>query len=533
MINTNFSRLGLATAIQRNRSRRGLAAEGGLSLIEVMISMMMLGFIVIAVFTGFNAASRSTVEQRSHDQASLLAAQSQEELRSDSAATLDTIEEPITHVYTQTLGGQKYTITQTDRWIPDNNQSATCSASGKEHSNQAGDYLRIKTTVTWPQLAADEKRPALEEASIITPPDGSGLEVDVLNGRTPEGPVAGVTALAGEAEATTGEAGCVIFGGIPATRINIEVFKLGDVTEAGAVRKIYPEFSITPNITTSVQPVLNTGSNITAEFTHEGKAATGDTFVAYNPKMNLAPDFEVGSTRFGPFIETTGEYDALTGIAPTKEEPEPYKSAAKTAISSAYYPTGDLFPFEKGPWLVYAGDCPANNPHTVDESEISESSISVALEPGQDPTVKVPTSEVKLTAYKGTKSSSGGVETTARPVKITNIACQELKEKEEKTNKKTFTPNNASAYSAFDMQNTTGTGKLEDPYQPFGKEPTGKAFKLCLYDEKEHKTYTTTYSDEKVAGPTINLYLAEATGTSTESNGHSIEVKSAPTSNTC
>lgn len=513
-----------ATAIRRIRSRRGvLAAEEGLSLIEVMISMLMLGFIVIATFNGFNAASRSTVEQRSHDQAAMLAAQSQEELRSDSADTLDAIEEPATHVYTQTLGGQKFTITQTDHWVPDNNQSASCSAVGKEHSNQAGDYLRIVSTVTWPQLeAAKTKRPGVEEASIITPPDGSGLEIDVLNGRTPDGPVAGVTAVAGEAEATTGEAGCVIFGGIPATRITIEAYKLGDVTEAGAIRKIYPEFAITPNITTRVEPVLNTGSYITAEFTHEGKAATGDTFVAYNPKMNLAPNFEVGSTRFGAFTETTGEYDALPGTVPTKEEPEQYKGTAKTATSSTYYPTGDLFPFEKGPWLVYAGDCPANNPTEVSKGEISESSISVALEPGQDPTVKVPTSEVKLTAYKGIKGS-GIVESTVRPVKITNISCQEAKEKEEATDKKTFTPNNASAYSVIHTQDTTTTGKLEAPFQPFGK------FKLCLYDEKEHKTYTTTYTDEKVAGPTINLYLAEPIGTSTEGNGHTIEVKSAST----
>ncbi len=537
MINTTSFRRQRAPVGQFGRShaeseglrfRRGrLAADDGVSLIEVMISTLMLGFIVIAVFTGFNAASRSTVEQRSHDQAAMLAAQSQEELRSDSADTLDAIEYPASHVYTQTVGGEKYTITQTDKWIPDNNQSATCSASGKEHSNQGGDYLRIVSTVTWPQLeVAKTKRPGVEEASLITPPDGSGLEVDVLNGRTPDGPVAGVTAVAGEAEATTGEAGCVIFGGIPATRINIEVFKLGDVTEAGAIKKIYPEFAITPNITTRVEPVLNTGSYITAEFTHEGKTAKGDTFVTYNPKMNLAPNFEVGSTQFGAFTETTGEYHALPGTAPTKEEPEPYKSTAKTAISSTYYPTGDLFPFEKGPWLVYAGDCPANNPAEVSKGEISESSISVALEPGQDPTVKVPTSEVKLTAYKGTKSLNNGAEGTVRPVKITNVACQELKEKEEVTDKKTYTPNNTSAFSVVHTQDTTTAGNLEVPFQPFGKA------RLCLYDEKEHKTYTTTYVDEKVAGQTINLYLAEPTGTNTEGNGHTVEVKSA-FSNTC
>ena len=136
------------------------------------------------------------------------------------------------------------------------------------------------------------------------------MEVDVVNGRTPEQPVAGVTVVAGEAEATTGEAGCAILGGIPATKITVEAFKVGDVTEAGAVKNISPELAIAPNVTTHKEVVLNTGSYITAEFIHEGKKAKGDTIVAYNPKMNLAPDFEVGSTRFGAFTKETGEYEA-------------------------------------------------------------------------------------------------------------------------------------------------------------------------------------------------------------------------------
>ncbi len=213
-----------------------------------------------------------------------------------------------------------------------------------------------------------------------------------------------MTVVAGEAEATTGEAGCAILGGIPATKITVEAFKVGDVTEAGAVRNISPELSIAPNVTTHKEVVLNTGSYITAKFTHEGKKATGDTIVAYNPKMNLAPDFEVGSTRFGAFAKETGEYEARTGESPTAEDLEPYREKATTPISPEYYPTGDLFPFEKGPWEAYAGDCPANNPAEIDPSQISESSISVALEPGEDPTISVPMSEVNLTAYKGTKT---------------------------------------------------------------------------------------------------------------------------------
>ncbi len=532
MIDTNLFRRRRAPRGQLGRiharvghAHSGLAAQDGVSLIEVMVSALMVGFIVIATVTGFNAANHTTADERTHDQAAQLAAQSLEEMRSDSAATLDTIEGSANaHVYTQTIGGQKYTITQSDEWIPDNNPNANCSASSKEHSNQAGNYLRIATSVDWHQLEI-ENRPPLRQYSIITPPDGSGLEVDVVNGRTPEQPVAGVTVVAGEAEATTGEAGCAILGGIPATKITVEAFKVGDVTEAGAVKNISPELAIAPNVTTHKEVVLNTGSHITAEFMHGSEKVKSDTIVAYNPKMNLAPDFEVGSDRWGSFTSETGEYDALLGEAPSTEVPEPYRTTATTPVSPTYYPTGDLFPFEKGPWEVYAGDCPANNPAEIDPSQISESSISVALEPGEDPAIKVPTSEVQFIIYKGTKSANSA-ESTIRPVKITNTECLKTKEKEETKNKAIYLPNNAAKYSVIHTQNTTAADKLEFPDQPFGK------FTLCVWNNETKRTYTTTYTDEKVLGPTINLYMGES-ASYTESGGHTVEVKTNQTTNTC
>ena len=60
------------------------------------------------------------------------------------------------HGYTQTIGGQRYTIAQSAEWVADNNPSGSCSASSKEHSRQAGNYLA--TSVDWHQLEV-EKRP--------------------------------------------------------------------------------------------------------------------------------------------------------------------------------------------------------------------------------------------------------------------------------------------------------------------------------------------------------------------------------------
>ncbi len=527
MIDTNPLLRWRAPSGQRRRvpaRRGGLAGEEGLTLIEVMVSALMVGFIAIATFNGLSVATDATASERFHDQAALLAAQSQESLRSDSAATLDPLERTA-HIYTQTVGGETYTITQSDQWVDDAKQNASCSATSKEHNNSAGNYLQVHTKITWPQQLAASAHP-LEQYSIITPPDGSGLEVDVLNGLIPEQPVAGVTVIAGEAESTTGEAGCVIFGGIPATRVNVEAFKLGDVTETGAIKKVFPELLVVPNITTHAEATLNQGATIKAEFTHEGKAVTGDTFVARNSKLEPAPNFELGSTRWGAF-SGTGEYDALPGeieVSPGNS----YKITATTPVSPEYYPTGDLFPFENA-WTAYAGDCPANNPHVADESQFPESAVpSVTPAPGATATVQVPTSEVKLEVYKAKKSTmgGGGLASTIYPVKITNTACQKEKEEKEKETKKTYIPDNASAYSLVHTQDTTVKGHLEAPYQPFGK-----SFKLCLWDEALKYKFTATYANSELTNPAIEVFLEEKANY-TDGHAHSIEVATAST-NTC
>ncbi len=519
MIDTNLLLRWRAPSRQRERVRArhgGLAGEEGLTLIEVMVSALMVGFIAIATFNGLTVATDATASERFHDQAAQLAAQSQESLRSDSAATLDAIEESA-HVYTQTIGGETYTISQSDKWVQDSNQNASCSATGKEHSNAAGNYLQVHTRITWPQQLASGEH-ALEQYSIITPPDGSGLEVNVTNGLIPEKPVAGVTVKAGEAEAATGEAGCVIFGGIPATRINVEAFKVGDVTEeTGAIRKDFPELLVVPNLTTQVPVKLNQGAAITAEFTHEGKAATGDTFLAGNSKLEPAPDYELGSTRFGTFGKE-GEYEALPGeieATPGKS----YAATATTPVSAVYYPTGDLFPYEST-WTVYAGDCPANNPEVADTSQFAKGSgPSVSLTPGADAAVQVPTSEVKLEIYKTTiKAGGGGLASAIYPVKITNTACQKEKEEKEKETKKTYVPDNASAYTLVHTQDTTASGHLEAPYQPFGK-----SFELCLYNKAKKYKFTTTYADETVKGTTIEIFLEEEKSYK-DAYGHSVTV---------
>jgi hypothetical protein len=166
---------------------------------------------------------------------------------------------------------------------------------------------------------------------------------------------------------------------------------------------------------------------------------------------------------------------------------------------------------------AYAGDCPENDGAVVDKAEIGSGSGdgSVAVGPGLNATVKIATSYVTLNVYKGTKAVPGLAESESRSVKIKNVGCEAA-----------TTPNNASKLNTAHSQNTTATGHLEVPFQPFGK-----SFEMCLYNSKTKYTYKTKYANEKVAGSTINLYMTETTNFE-EKELHKITVEKVA-SNTC
>jgi len=477
-----------------------LASERGDTLIEVLISAILVALIVVATFNGFDAVNRASAEQRYHGEATVLAAQSQEQLRTDAAETLDELQS-IPHVYTQTVGGTTYKITEQVYFVNDSQKSSGCSAVGGGESKSHGDYVEIVSSVTWPQLLK-AKRPAVSQFSYITPPTGSALEVDVTNGGKPELPVAGVTAKVNEAEAVTGASGCLIFGGIPSTTVSVEVHKLGYVEPSGAFNVVSKEVSVAPNVIIHYPVTLAEGGKITAEFTYKGKATyefenikhekftepvKGDTFVVHNAEMGVAPEFEAGSTK-GKFNKES-EYEV---------ENSTYATSATTPAEPAHYPYGDLFPFTSS-WAAYAGDCPENDAKKQSEKNAVEDGKGVVTA-GGNVKVTVPMVFVKLDVWTGTES--GKKETLAAiryPVKITNIACTgSIAE-----------PNNEPPVSNVHTQETLTlkeqekfeNGMLPDPFQPFGE------FKLCLYNAAAKKTYTASYEDETEKGPAPNIYL--------------------------
>ena len=427
------------------------AAQDGFLLVEVIVSAMLVALIVIATFNGFDVVNRAQAEDRAHDQAVVLAAQSQEQMRTDPVSTLQALE-TTPHTYTQTINGTTYEIKQ--EAAPSNGSANTTGCSAIETTKQTGANVEITSRVTWAALGI-AKRPEVELSSIITPPTGAGLEVDVGNSPSPTEGVPGVTAVVTftptnstgieTREGTTNSAGCVVFGDIESTAATVEIKeKSGFVTVNGTLKVPPSEVTLAPNITVHDAVVYDQGGAIKANFTWEGKSVTGDNFVVSNGTLPAAPKYELGSNLFS--YESAGEehYQAETGK---------YASSATTAKGTRYS-TGDLFPFVlPNEWAVYAGDCPANDPETYDAA-IKPGEVLV--KPGATSEIETPISRTALVAREGTlKSPSNGV--SGLQVKITNTACSGA-----------TTPNNASKLNIVHEQQTTSEGTLENPYQPFG-----------------------------------------------------------------
>src|SRR4051794_24125472 len=85
-----FPRLKRMHSALRSRLRES-RGEDGFLLVEVLVSAMLVALIVTATFNGLDVANRLTADQRRHDTASILAAQSQEQLRTEPASALNAL----------------------------------------------------------------------------------------------------------------------------------------------------------------------------------------------------------------------------------------------------------------------------------------------------------------------------------------------------------------------------------------------------------------------------------------------------------
>jgi len=490
--------------------------QDGFLLIEVMMSALIVGLMVVATFTGFEGLSHKSAEQRAVNEAAVLAAQSQQQMRSDPASVLLAFKEG-TNTYTATAAGTTYSVVQKASF---GNGSAQTGCAATEAKRGQGTYILISSTVTWPRMVVKP----VEESSLITPPIGSALDVEASNGETPTAGVpvvikyvpAGGTTIT-SLEGTTGSTGCVLFAGIPSTEAKVEVREVSGIVNRHGTQS-WPTEAVTlaPNVLTHHALKLAYGGSVTAQFTYENaivdthknnagtgnyeEPVTGDTFVAYNSEMEQPPNFEEASTTNPePFTGTLFE------IIPGK--PGAYQQEASSPTEAIKYPQGNLFPFPSPKnWTAWAGDCVENQPETFDAAVKAEAKT---VPPGASATIKVPTTYVMLNVYS---KSQAEIKALAKKGEATWTSLETAEPKLVKiTDKKCagVSPDSETPIKGEHTQETTTGGEwgghLSAPFQPFGE------YELCLagnngriYKPKE------AYINKKPSEPvTLNVYLSE------------------------
>jgi Tfp pilus assembly protein PilV len=426
---------------------------------EVLISAVLIALIVVAMFNGFDVTNRASAAERSRAQANALAQQAEDKLRGAPLSTLLELEaKPRVEEVTQ--NGTRYTITSIAEYRADATATASCSSSAASAS-----YLQTTSTVTWASLG---KRKPVIESSIISPPPGSALIVQVTNAAS-EGVAGMIVTATGPAPAattntlTTASTGCAILALSPG-EYSINVHQTGYVDE-----NWYTESKNDPGSTQNVyltaesaikEPFrFDRAGTLEAKFTESVAKEGGDSFVAFNNGMD-SPAF-----RAIPSPSTIGTY-------------------AETIKSKA-----EVFPFTEK-YSVYAGTCEANNPQTVNPENSAPPTVAVLA--GKTSSVKVTQPPINIRVMSGKAGAEG--------VKVENATGTLVEPKHEESEEH-------SGCGETRKFTNTPKGALPHPGMPFGE------YTLCVFGgasgpAAKRKYTTRLFKNSTPAGPT-ELELAK------------------------
>ena len=442
---------GAAWAVGRGTGRshatqRLLISQAGDTIIEVLISSLLLGLVVVGTLTGINSANRVTSLDRERSQADALAQQDEDRLRSEPVNKLSELS--FTHeavVHEVNAGGTKYTITSTAKYIADATATSSCKSSASE-----ADYIQTASKVTWTALRTGKP---VVETSIVSPPPASTLIVQVLN-QNGEAVANMNVAATGPTPISTETAanGCAILAVAPG-EYALNVSKTGYVDQNG-----YAASNVDPTANSPFYVVAETSIKKEYIFARAGALAVsfenpvtktttegGDSFVAAN--VNTKP-----IARTFPTPEALGTYTA------------PLTSPLT------------LFPFAKEKYAVYAGTCEEDNPHAVNPENAEPPGVLVPAGGTGKITVQQPPINVRVMSGE---SGKPGLAIQNATVTLTDKGCSNER-----------------------RSNTNPKGELPHPGAPFGE------YTLCVTGGKEglakDKKYEANFENNTPLGPSAS-----------------------------
>jgi Tfp pilus assembly protein PilV len=415
--------------------RRSLAAEAGDTLLEVIVSALLLGIIVVGLFSGLNSTNAATSLNRARSQADALAEQNEEQLHSLPISTLKGLEEKAVSK-TVEQGGTKFEVISSATYYPASSTSSSCTSS----STAEVGYIQTASTVTWHGLS---KGKPVVQTGIVSPPPDTSLIVEVTNELGE--PVAGMEAQVtgpSSASALTSTSGCAILAVSPG-EYAINVHRTGYVDQnwfpESKEDSFYEKTVYLPAETTTKKQYL------------------------------FAPAAQLKPLTFKYLNPTNGKEEEDKALNATLENPEMSPTTRLVEKEGNATPLATMqtekivYPFHKTSYTLYAGSCAANKPSVEKE----RTTVTFLPEKEQKANLVLPSLVVKV--YEGTKAAPKELVSTPEIfLSDTDEGCEHTWQKP-KTAATTKNPTTKL------MEYPKG-GALEYPGQPWG------TYTVCLND---------------------------------------------------
>jgi Tfp pilus assembly protein PilV len=446
--------------------RRSLASERGDTLIEVLISAVLIAGIVVATLTGLDSTNKATSLQRARSQADALAQQDEDRLRSIPITELKKLEET---AFTQTIeeGGTKYKITSSAKYIVDNAATTNCATTAP-----SAEYIQTISSVTWNSIGTGKP---VVETGIVSPPPDTSLIVQVTGPSdvAEAGVEANITGPS-NASALTSANGCAILAVSPG-EYEINVHQTGYVDQNWITESkndsFYPSKVYLPAVTTTKEPYIFA----------KGARVNPLSFKYLNPTTGKEEPTKALNARM-----------ENTEMTPTFRLLRPESST--TYVETITQSEKIVYPFT-APYTVYAGSCLANKPPEKER-------VSITFAPGGEATPKLLLPSLIVDVWEGTKTTPVKLIASKPEVFLsdTDEGCESTYHEPETIEKQ-----------------TEKNGALKYPGQPWGTYTVcvNVPYKNTKTSKTEHKYIEATgqkNNNPKKEGTVVNLYEGGSKG---------------------
>lgn len=428
------------------------SSEDGFTIIEVIVTALVVVTVMLATFGALDSAGRATADQRHHAESYAVAQKDQARLRSLQISQLSGLDE----TNTVQAGGAEYTVHSTGQFVNDTTGTASC-----DEGTNTSDYISITSEVTWPSIG--ERDPTVIK-SIVAPPAGSLSEdTGALAVVVRDGSGTGIEGIpltgsgAGSFSGATGETGCILFTDLPEGNYTLTPSTASGVVDADGDPPAPISTSVVGQSTNTVVLRYDVPGSINVSFTTRisgsVQATTQDTIVVFNTGMSEAATYGTVGTR-------------VTTIAATS-----------------------LFPFSS-PDAVYAGSCAENNPNPDDlpnpPAAPALADVNVVSNQAAAATIQLPA--LDLTVRTGNSAGNPGSVLNGAAVRITDTQCE------------------VGGTNVTRNYTTNASGKLSTPGMPYG------IYDICAYRASTNrKNILTAVPVQTTATDTVRtIYLGSS-----------------------